>query len=237
MQNKNKKKGIILFSGLTSGATGYSVYAKAFFDHLINLYGNDYYIINTIDPKNQHYISILSDQYNEIYKEFNIIKCLINVGVPNKIDRISKDKVKCPICGNLFFMKEVLDPSNQIIKKRKYEKRTEETTIPHSENEIPQVFIFIKDIILFLIACFILWPLAMLTLPIWGSLWLIGKIFDVDSLVEIGEVCEHILVAGGNENRPPYQKLTLQDHSFYYSTISPNVLSRFKDYSPEFNTI
>jgi len=119
-------------------------------------------------------------------------------------DRISKDKVKCPICGNLFFMKEVLDPSNQIIKKRKYEKRTEETTIPHSENEIPQVFIFIKDIILFLIACFILWPLAMLTLPIWGSLWLIGKIFDVDSLVEIGEVCEHILVAGGNENRPPY---------------------------------
>lgn len=119
-------------------------------------------------------------------------------------DRISKDKVKCPICGNLFFMKEVLDPSNQIIKKRKYEKRTEETTIPHSENEIPQVFIFIKDIILFLIACFILWPLAMLTLPIWGSLWLIGKIFDIDSLVEIGEVCEHILVAGGNENRPPY---------------------------------
>ena len=39
----------------------------------------------------------------------------------------------------------------------------------------------------------------MLTLPIWGSLWLIGKIFDIDSLVEIGEVCEHILVAGGSE--------------------------------------
>ena len=94
MQNKNKKKGIILFSGLTSGATGYSVYAKAFFDHLINLYGNDYYVFNTIDSKNQHYISILSDQYNEIYNEFNIIKCLINVGVPNKIDRISRDKVE-----------------------------------------------------------------------------------------------------------------------------------------------
>jgi heme/copper-type cytochrome/quinol oxidase subunit 4 len=53
-----------------------------------------------------------------------------------------------------------------------------------------------KDIILYFLMILVIFPLSIITIPLWGSLWLLGKIFDIDTLVDIGEICSLPLRVG-----------------------------------------
>lgn len=60
-----------------------------------------------------------------------------------------------------------------------------------------------KDIIMFFFATCILFPLSIITLPLWGTIWLIGKILDIDSFVKVGETCSIPLRAFSGDEHPP----------------------------------
>jgi hypothetical protein len=60
-----------------------------------------------------------------------------------------------------------------------------------------------KDIILYFLMILVIFPLSIITIPLWGSLWLLGKIFDIDTLVEIGEICSLPLRVGSADEHPP----------------------------------
>lgn len=60
-----------------------------------------------------------------------------------------------------------------------------------------------KDIIMFFFATCILVPLSMITLPLWGIIWVIGKILDIDSFVKVGETCSIPLRVFSGDEHPP----------------------------------
>jgi hypothetical protein len=62
---------------------------------------------------------------------------------------------------------------------------------------------FLKMLLAFIFLTCIIYPIVAVAAIIWLPLWLIGHIFDIDSLKELGKFCDIIMSGGSNEpNRP-----------------------------------
>ena len=88
-------------------------------------------------------------------------------------DRINKEKVKCPICNHLFYMTEVLNPSNQVTKikeireeKKEIRKKTKDTPFSEPETKIPGGIKFIFELIGLIIFA-LTSPIVQIVLAIW----------------------------------------------------------------------